>query len=206
MHYTPCLYSTQCYINFINDEISCAAELALLVEGLGVVAEAHLEEWLIRPSEKFTEEDTEYVDDNQIKLFGPDESVSWVATPIVDDWGSQQHTGLLRSGSQDLHSLLPRVDPMVLLLGSFQNSEHFLTSREVYDGDHKREHSDEEDPEDPETPKFGVKRSFRNSLSETDMAALLGDGDDHLQAPLLGGSNYECGRFTPRGHSQDRSE
>ena len=164
------------------------------MEGLGVVAESHLEEWLIKPAE---EEDYEhYTDDNQVKLFAPDEAVSWVATPIVDDWGAH-NSGLFRTGSHDLQSVLPKVDPMVALLGSFQaNNDHFMNSREVYDDDNKNEHWDEEAPG---TPRFGANGYY----SETDMG-MVGDrdNDDHLQHPLLGGSNYEAGRYgntTPRG-------
>ncbi|KAG0609004.1 hypothetical protein M758_8G149900 [Ceratodon purpureus] len=170
-----------------------SAELALLVEGLGVVTESHLEEWLIKPAE---EEDYEhYTDDNQIKLFAPDEGVSWVATPIVDDWGHAG--GLVRTGSHDLQNILPKVDPMVTLLGSFQNdNDQCMNSREVCDDDYKHEHWDEEAPG---TPRFGANGYY----SETDMG-MVGDrdNDDHLQHPLLGGSNYESGRYgntTPRG-------
>lgn len=170
----------------------CAAELALLVEGVGAVTESRLEEWLIKPAE---EEDYEqfYTDDNQIKLFAPDEAVSWVATPIVDDW---VHGGpLARTRSDDWsHGRLPKVDPMVTLIGSFQPNNDFMHSQE--DDDYKHEHWDEEAPG---TPRFGANGYY----SETDMA-MLGDRDhdDHLQQALLGGSNYGSGRYgntTPRG-------
>lgn len=158
-----------------------------------MVAESHLEEWLIKPAE---EEDHEhYTDDNQIKLFAPDEAVSWVATPIVDDWG--HIGGLVRTGSHDLQNILPKVDPMVTLLGSFQNSnDQFMNSREAYDDDYKHEHWDEEAPG---TPRFGANGYY----SETDMS-MVGDrdNDDHLQRSLLGGSIYGSGRYgnsTPGG-------
>lgn len=170
----------------------------MLVEGLGAVTEAHLEEWLIKPAE---EDDYEqlYTDDNQIKLFAPDEAVSWVATPIVDDWG---HGGpLARARSDDWSHLggLPKVDPMVTLIGSFQTSnDPFLAdSQDVYDiDDFKHEQWDEEAPG---TPRFGGGGYY----SETDVG-MVGerDHDDHLQHPLLGGSNYGSGRYgntTPRG-------
>lgn len=46
--------------------ICCEAELALLIEGLGVVAESHLEEWLVRPAKKSTEND-DPADENHTK-------------------------------------------------------------------------------------------------------------------------------------------
>lgn len=171
-----------------------AAELALLVEGLGVVAETHLEEWLIKPAE---EEDYEqlYTDDNQIKLFAPDESVSWVATPIVEDWG---HGGPLARDDWSHAGGLPKVDTMVTLIGSFQphNDPFFMNSREVYDDDYKHEHWDEEAPGTPRLRANGY-------YSETDVG-MVGDRDhdDHLQQPLMGGSNYGSARYgntTPRG-------
>lgn len=177
---------------------ACAAEMALLVEGLGVVAESHLEEWLVKPAEKMTEEDEPFVEEGQIKIYGPDESVTWVATPIVDDFGVHQHSGILQTDSHDLHSVLPLIDPIVTLLGNLQHhADQFLVSHEVYDDDHKVEQWDEEAPG---TPRFGASGYH----SETDM----GDVDENLQTPLLGGST-RSGRYnsvTPRSpsNSQDR--
>lgn len=155
---------------------------------MGVVAECRLEEWLIKPTED--EDYEQYIDGNQIKLFAPDERVNWLATPIVDDWGSQHHSGLARTGNRDLLSVFPKVDPMVTLLGSFQNTDHFMHSREFFDDDYKPEHWDEEAPE---TPRFGGNGYY----SETDIGGMVGDRDahDHLRRPLLGGSNYGSGRF-----------
>jgi hypothetical protein len=106
--------------------------------------------------------------------------------------------GLVRTGSHDLQSVLPKVDPTVAMLGSFQNNnnDHFMNSREVYDDDYKHEHWDEEAPG---TPRFAANGYY----SETDVG-MVGDrdNDDHLQQPLLGGSNYGSARYgniTPRG-------
>ncbi|XP_024361211.1 monosaccharide-sensing protein 2 isoform X2 [Physcomitrium patens] len=181
------MYDAKVVLQNLREEED-VSELALLVEGVGVVAECRLEEWLIKPTED--EDYEQYIDGNQIKLFAPDERVNWVATPIVDDWGSQHHSGLARTGNRDLLSVFPKVDPMVTLLGSFQNTDHFMHSREFFDDDYKPEHWDEEAPE---TPRFGGNGYY----SETDIGGMVGDRDahDHLRRPLLGGSNYGSGRF-----------
>lgn len=174
--------------------VVCAAELALLVEGLGVVTESHLEEWLVKPAEEDSEYEQFYSDDNQIKLFAPDESVSWVASPIVDDWG---HSGpLARSRSDDWSygSAIPKVDPMVSLIGSFQGHSDMNGSHDDELYKHHEHWTDEESG--PGTPRFGTPNGY---YSETDVG-MVRDQEDHLQQPLLGGSNYETGRYGNTAH------
>lgn len=158
----------------------------MLVEGLGVVAESHLEEWLIRPAEKLTEDD-DPADENHIKLFGPNEALSWVATPIVDDGGSVQYSGYVHHGSLDPHSVLPMVDPTVTLMGSFQKPDYLLSSRDIYDDENKTENWDEEAAWSP-------RQGGNGYHSETDMG-IVRDADSSLQAPLIGGSNYGSGKY-----------
>ena len=164
------------------------------MEGLGVVTESHLEEWLVKPAEE-DEYEQFYSDDNQIKLFGPDESVSWVASPIVDDWGHSGPLARTRSDDWSYGSAIPKVDPMVSLIGSFQaHSDSPCFMNASHDDDlYKHEHWTDE--EAPGTPRFGAHGYY----SETDVA-MVGDHDDHLQHPLLGGSNYETGRYGNPAH------
>lgn len=134
------------------------------------------------------------MEDNLIKLFAADEGVSWVATPIVDDWG---HGGLARTGSHDFQSVLPKLDTTVALLGNFQmNNYDYMTSRDVYDDEYK--HDRRWDEEAPRTPRYGAQGYY----SETDMGMVESrDNDDSLQLPLIGGSAYGTGRYgnlTPR--------
>jgi hypothetical protein len=180
-----------------------SAELALLVEGLGVVHEAHLEEWLVRPAEKVLADGELHFEEGQFELYGPDETMAWVATPIIDETGSyQHHHGLRQALSADLVHNVPLIDPMVTLLGSVQNNvdpnnvdPFFIPSHDnnISEDDHHKLH-DHWDEEAPETPRF------RNSGYHSDteigtMAAADMDDDDQLQSPLLTQSNYGSGRY-----------
>lgn len=186
------MYEAKVVLQNLRNQEDVSAELALLVEGLGVVTESRLEEWLIKPAGG--DEYEHYMEDNLIKLFAADEGVSWVATPIVDDWG---HGGLARTGSHDFQSVLPKLDTTVALLGNFQmNNYDYMTSRDVYDDEYK--HDRRWDEEAPRTPRYGAQGYY----SETDMGMVESrDNDDSLQLPLIGGSAYGTGRYgnlTPR--------
>ncbi|KAL2621063.1 hypothetical protein R1flu_001268 [Riccia fluitans] len=92
-----------------------SAELASLVEGLGVGADTQFEEWLLKPADKSDVPHTE----EQFTVFGPggpEEDTAWVAQPIKEDSGM---TLLSRRPSMDGHTM-PFVDDMVSLMGSLQ--------------------------------------------------------------------------------------
>jgi hypothetical protein len=71
-------------------------ELALLVQGLGVGAEASIEEYIIDSQETAAGKD-------EIRLYGPGEGLSWVAKP---------------PSMESRHESIPHVDPLVTLFGS----------------------------------------------------------------------------------------
>lgn len=86
-----------------------SGEMALLVEGLAIGGETSIEEYIIGPAddqELATEKD-------QIKLYGAEEGLSWVAKPVT---GRQSSIGLVsRQGSMVNQ---PLMDPLVTLFGS----------------------------------------------------------------------------------------
>ncbi|KAL4272750.1 hypothetical protein GQ457_13G006690 [Hibiscus cannabinus] len=88
-----------------------AAEMALLVEGLGVGGETSIEEYIIRPANSNGNiEDPEISSDkDRIKLLGVDPSLSRVAKPVTE------------------HSTLSTVDPVVTL---FENVHETLPENE----------------------------------------------------------------------------
>ncbi|MBA0828945.1 hypothetical protein Goarm_013570 [Gossypium armourianum] len=157
-----------------------SGEMALLVEGLGVGGETSIEEYLISPISR----DSKYPDTagkDRIKLYGPEEGLSWTAKPVT----GQKSFGLL---SQQLLSQQPSVaqsplglvDPLVALLGSAHEklSEAgsvprstlfpFVSSFSGLGGHQVRaEESDEE----------SVTRESDDEQSD--------DSDDNLRTPLI---------------------
>ncbi|MBA0601606.1 hypothetical protein Gorai_004779 [Gossypium raimondii] len=92
-----------------------AGEMALLVEGLGVGGETSIEEYIIGPANEDIEDQDISDDKDQIKLYGPEEGLSWVARPVT----GQSTLGIVsRHGSMASQSALGLVDPLVTLFGS----------------------------------------------------------------------------------------
>ncbi|XP_043709694.1 monosaccharide-sensing protein 2-like isoform X2 [Telopea speciosissima] len=94
-----------------------SGEMALLVEGLGVGGETSIEEYIIGPAEDLTDEHDPTAQKDQIKLYGPEEGLSWVARPVTGQT-RQSTLGLVsRHGSMENQSV-PLMDPLVTLFGS----------------------------------------------------------------------------------------
>ncbi|KAL2522065.1 Monosaccharide-sensing protein 3 [Forsythia ovata] len=58
-----------------------SGEMALLVEGLAVGGETSIEEYIIGPADDDDQEPS--ADKDHIKLYGPEEDLSWVAKPVT---------------------------------------------------------------------------------------------------------------------------
>ncbi|PWZ52953.1 Monosaccharide-sensing protein 3 [Zea mays] len=58
-----------------------SGEMALLVEGLGVGKDTRIEEYIIGPDDELADEGLA-PDPEKIKLYGPEEGLSWVARPV----------------------------------------------------------------------------------------------------------------------------
>ncbi|XP_042508039.1 monosaccharide-sensing protein 2-like [Macadamia integrifolia] len=92
-----------------------SGEMALLVEGLGVGGETSIEEYIIGPADDLTDEHDPTAQKDHIKLYGPEEGLSWVARPVT---GRQSTLGLVsRHGSMENQGV-PLMDPLVTLFGS----------------------------------------------------------------------------------------
>ncbi|KAJ4967176.1 hypothetical protein NE237_019025 [Protea cynaroides] len=91
-----------------------SGEMALLVEGLGVGGETSIEEYIIGPADDLTDEHDPTAHKDKIKLYGPEEGLSWVARPVI----GQSTLGLMsRHGSMENQNV-PLMDPLVTLFGS----------------------------------------------------------------------------------------
>ncbi|KAL3514930.1 hypothetical protein ACH5RR_021832 [Cinchona calisaya] len=91
-----------------------AGEMALLVEGLGISGETYIEEYIIGPADELTEDQEPSAEKEQIRLYGPEEGVSWVARPVT---GQSALSLLSRQGSL-VNQNVPLMDPLVTLFGS----------------------------------------------------------------------------------------
>ncbi|KAH6783318.1 tonoplast monosaccharide transporter2 [Perilla frutescens var. hirtella] len=89
-----------------------SGEMALLVEGLAIGGETCIEEYIIGPSNELGEEQEPTAD--AIKLYGPEEGLSWVAKPVT---GQSRLSLVSRQGSLVTPSV-PLMDPLVTLFGS----------------------------------------------------------------------------------------
>ncbi|KAK1368770.1 hypothetical protein POM88_034862 [Heracleum sosnowskyi] len=62
--------------------LSFTAEMAFLVEGLEVSGDTSIEEYIIGPTNDLTEDRDPEAEKEQIKLYGPEAGLSWVAKPV----------------------------------------------------------------------------------------------------------------------------
>ncbi|KAL0322817.1 UNVERIFIED_CONTAM: Monosaccharide-sensing protein 2 [Sesamum angustifolium] len=88
--------------------------MALLVEGLAVGGETSIEEYIIGPADELGEDEEPSADKDHIKLYGPEEGLSWVAKPVT---GQSRLSLVSRQGSLVTPSV-PLMDPLVTLFGS----------------------------------------------------------------------------------------
>lgn len=159
-----------------------SAEMALLVEGLGVGGDASIEEYLIEPDTGLAEEQDPAVIKDQIKLYGPEEGLSWVARPVT----GQSMLGLAsRQGSMQ-NPTVPLMDPLVTLFGSVHDklpeqgsmrSIIFPTFGSMFSMGGKEPKN--EDWDEDHTP-----RNDDDDYAHDDDGGETGD-DDNLRSPLM---------------------
>ncbi|KAH7416547.1 hypothetical protein KP509_14G096100 [Ceratopteris richardii] len=113
----------------LRNKADVTGEMALLVEGLGVGEDPYIEEFIIQPA-GLTDDDRVVLDDDNIKLYTPEDGGTWVAKPISSFPGSYQAflsrpSSLI--GTPAIVNSAPFVDSAVTLMGSLGSSfaDHF---------------------------------------------------------------------------------
>ncbi|KAJ6369085.1 hypothetical protein OIU78_001453 [Salix suchowensis] len=156
-----------------------AGELALLVEGLGVGADTSIEEYIIGPANDFTDDHDISADKDQIKLYGPEQGLSWVARPVR----GESAIGLASRRGSMANQNVPLMDPLVTLFGSVHENlpeqgsmrsmlfPHFGSMFNVGENQPRNEDWDEE----------SHAREGEDYASD----GASGDSDDNLQSPLI---------------------
>ncbi|KAM7470996.1 hypothetical protein LguiA_009179 [Lonicera macranthoides] len=155
-----------------------AGEMALLVEGLGVGGETSIEEYIIGPANELHDDQEPTIDEDQIKLYGPEEGVSWIARPVT----GQSTLGLASRHGSIANQTVPLMDPLVTLFGSVHEKlpdtgskgsmlfPHFGSMFSVAGNQPRNEEWDEE----------SVARDGEDYPSDAG-----GESDDNLQSPLI---------------------
>uniref|UniRef100_A0A5B6ZV31 Putative tonoplast monosaccharide transporters 2 n=1 Tax=Davidia involucrata TaxID=16924 RepID=A0A5B6ZV31_DAVIN len=156
-----------------------SGEMALLVEGLGVGGETSIEEYIIGQANELTDDQEPTAERDQIRLYGPEEGVSWVARPVT----GQSTLGLASRQGSIANQNIPLMDPLVTLFGSVHEKlpdtgsmrsmlfPHFGSMFSVAGNQPKNEEWDEE----------SLGRDDEGYMSDTAVA----DSDDNLHTPLM---------------------
>ncbi|KAI4321686.1 hypothetical protein MLD38_035037 [Melastoma candidum] len=155
-----------------------SGELALLVEGLGIGGETSIEEYIIGPDDELVDGDGTEVEKDKIKLYGPQQGLSWVAKPVT----GQSSLALASRQGSIVNQSMPLMDPLVTLFGSIHEKvpetggstlfPNFGSMFSTADPHGKHEQWDEESLQ-------------REGEGEDLEAAGGGDSDDNLHSPLI---------------------
>ncbi|KAK4767723.1 hypothetical protein SAY87_002864 [Trapa incisa] len=160
-----------------------SGEMALLVEGLGLGGETSIEEYIIGPADELGDEHELQDDKDRIKLYGPEQGLSWVARPVK---GGQSSLSLVSRQGSLSNQGMPLMDPMVTLFGSVHEKlpetgsmrsmlfPNFGSMFSMADPHPKPE----EEKWDEESQREGEGEAYRSDGGE-------GDSDDNLHSPLI---------------------
>ncbi|RVX12180.1 Monosaccharide-sensing protein 2 [Vitis vinifera] len=88
-----------------------SGEMALLVEGLGVGSKASIEEYIIGPDDLTDDQDPAAMND-RIRLYGPQEGLSWIAKPVTGQSSLGLGVSLWKHGKQASATYGPSCDPL----------------------------------------------------------------------------------------------
>ncbi|KAF6154278.1 hypothetical protein GIB67_026734 [Kingdonia uniflora] len=158
-----------------------AGEMALLVEGLGVGGEKSLEEYIIGPDNELVDDQDPSADKDQIKLYGPEAGLSWVARPVT---AGQSTLGLVsRYGSME-NRASSFMDPMVTLFGSVHEKfpDHGGSMRSMlFPNFGSMFNAAEQNVKNENWDEESLQRDGDDYVSD----AGGHDSDDNLQSPLL---------------------
>ncbi|KAL2489432.1 Monosaccharide-sensing protein 2 [Forsythia ovata] len=160
-----------------------SGEMALLVEGLAVGGETSIEEYVISPADELDEDLEQYANNDHIKLYGPEDGLSWVAKPV----SAHGSLGLVSRQGSMVNQSVSLMDPLVMLFGSVHEKlpetgsmrsmlfPYFGSMCSTGKSQVKNEEWDEE----------SLQREVEGYTSEADDA----NSNDNLQSPLISRQN-----------------
>lgn len=157
-----------------------SGELALLVEGLGVGGETSIEEYIIGPANDLTDDVDPAAETERIKLFGPEEALSFIARPVVD----QSALGLVSRHGSLPNPRIPLIDPVVSLFDGIherlpetgsRRSALFATLGSMFSIAGPQ----------PKTEEWDEESFIQGAEDYASEDIAHGDSDDDLQSPLM---------------------
>ncbi|KAK4351768.1 hypothetical protein RND71_027286 [Anisodus tanguticus] len=176
-----------------------SGEMALLVEGLAVGIEPSIEDYIIGPANELTEDQELATDKDHIKLYGPEEGLSWVAKPVT---GGQSSLALVSRQGSMVQQSVPLMDPLVTLFGSVHEKlpdtgsmrsmlfPNFSSMISTMDPHVKDDHWDEESQREGD----GYPSDDGGAYS-----------DDNLQSPLISRQTTAVENMVPPPHGSTLS-
>ncbi|KAH7850958.1 hypothetical protein Vadar_005193 [Vaccinium darrowii] len=90
------------------------SNLADTSRSIGVGGETSIEEFVLCPANELTDDQEPTAEGDKIRLYGPQEDVSWVARPVT----GQSTIGLASRAGSIINQNVPLMDPLVTLFGS----------------------------------------------------------------------------------------
>lgn len=151
----------------------------MLVEGLGVGGETSIEEYIIGPADEVADGE-EPSDKDKIRLYGPEQGLSWVAKPVT---GQSSLALLSRQGSLANQSV-PLMDPLVTLFGSVHEKlPETASARSMFFPNFGSMFSTADAPRS-KNEQWDEESLHRDGEGYTSEAA-GGDSDDNVHSPLI---------------------
>ncbi|XP_047316754.1 monosaccharide-sensing protein 2-like [Impatiens glandulifera] len=163
-----------------------SGEMALLVEGLAVGGETSIEEYVIGPEGEIIDDQDPTAKDG-IKLYGPQEGLSWIAKPVT---AGQSSLALVSRQGSMVNQTVPLMDPLVTLFGSVHEKlpesgsmighlfPRFGSMFSTAEDPHvKNQHSDEES--------LHIEGGDYGSHDEQGAGEEFDDDGDNLRSPLI---------------------
>lgn len=157
-----------------------SGEMALLVEGLGVGGETSIEEFVLCPANELTDDQEPTAEGEIIRLYGPQEGVSWVARPVT----GQSMIGLTSRQGSIVNQNVPLVDPLVTLFGSVHEKLPEMGSKGSMLFPHFGSMFSVAGQQ-PKHEEWDVESLAREGEDYTSDAAAGADSDDNLESPLI---------------------
>ncbi|CAI9104835.1 OLC1v1003606C4 [Oldenlandia corymbosa var. corymbosa] len=155
--------------------------MALLVEGLGIGGETHIEEYIIAPADELADDPDQSAEAEKIRLYGPEGGASWIARPVT---GQSVLSLVSRQGSL-ANQNIPLMDPLVTLFGSVheklpdtgsKGSMYFPHLGSMFSVAGGNQHRNEE-----EWDEESLTREGEDYASD----AAAGEFEDNLHSPLI---------------------
>ncbi|XP_068305537.1 monosaccharide-sensing protein 2-like isoform X2 [Pyrus communis] len=155
-----------------------SGELALLVEGLGIGGETSIEEYIIGPADELGDSQ-DPADKDKIKLYGPEEGLSWVARPVT---GQGSLISLVSRQGSMVNQGVPLMDPLVTLFGSVhENFPETASTRSMLFPNFGSMFSTADRPKTDQWDEESLHGEGEGYGSD----GAAGDSDDNLHSPLI---------------------